>query len=119
MPPSAPWIAGFVVAALVASGAAGLWTPLTAFLGATPSGVTDPVFGKDLAFYLLELPFYERIAGLLLTLVVITLFAWAAVGVPLYLRPALRPAMAMPWGARRPRSGRGRRQPRPIEARST
>src|SRR5580658_6972598 len=103
VPPSAPWIAGFVIAALVASGAAGLWTPLTAFLGATPSGVIDPVFGKDLSFYLLELPFYESAVGLAMTLLVITLFVWAAVGIPLYLRPLVRPTMEMPWGARRPR----------------
>jgi uncharacterized protein len=103
VPPSAPWIAGFVISALVASDAMDLWTPLTAFLGATPSGVTDPVFGKDLSFYLLELPFYESAVRLVMTLLVITLFAWAAVGIPLYLRPLLRPTMEMPWGNRRPR----------------
>ncbi len=65
--------------------------------------MTDPVFGKDLSFYLLKLPFYEGAVRLAMTLLVITLFAWAAVGLPLYLRPLLRPTMEMPWGARRPR----------------
>ena len=62
LPPSAPLIAGFVVAALVAASATGLWTPLAGFLGATPSGIADPVFGRDLSFYLLRLPVYEAAA---------------------------------------------------------
>ncbi|HXQ47602.1 MAG TPA: UPF0182 family protein, partial [Caulobacteraceae bacterium] len=97
-PPSAPWVAGFVVAALVASGAAGLWTSLTAFLGAGASGVTDPIFGRDLSFYLLKLPFYEGAVRLAMTLLVITLLAWAVLGIPLY------PRLASPWRSRpRPR----------------
>src|SRR4029077_10508364 len=52
LPPSAPLIAGLAVAALVAASATSLWIPLTGFLGAAPSGVTDPVFGQDVSFYL-------------------------------------------------------------------
>ncbi len=95
IPRSAPWFAGFVLSAVVASGATGLWTPLTAFLGATPSGVTDGVFGKDLSFYLLALPLYEQVVNLFIALVVITFLAWAAIGLLFYLRPAL------PWRRRR------------------
>ncbi len=107
VPRSAPWIAGFLASALVAIGAAGLWTPLTAFLGATASGVTDPILGEDLSFYLLKLPFYEGVVRLAMTLLVITLLAWAAVGIPLYRRPSLRPA----WGGRTPHLHPGRRRP--------
>jgi uncharacterized membrane protein (UPF0182 family) len=61
LPRSAPWFGGFIISALVAFGATSLWTPLLAYLGASPSGVSDPVFGKDLSFYLLALPLYEEV----------------------------------------------------------
>ena len=101
LPPSAPLIAGVVVAALIASGATSLWLPLAGFLGATPSGAGDPVFGQDLSFYLLRLPVYEAAMGLVMTLLVVTIAGWAVIGALSYLRPQLlRP---MPWGIRRPR----------------
>ena len=75
--------------------------------------MTDPVFGKDLSFYLLELPFYERIVGLLITLVVITIVAWAR-----GRRSALSPAGSAPgWrcpGRSAPSTRPGRRRPRPM-----
>jgi uncharacterized membrane protein (UPF0182 family) len=96
LPPSAPWIAGFIIAGLVAVGAIDLWSPLTAFLGATPAGVRDPVFGADLSFYLLVLPFYEQVVDLVATLVLITILAWVASGLLIY------PRLASPWRARSP-----------------
>ena len=101
LPPSAPLIAGLAVAASVAASATRLWTPLIGFLGATPSGITDPVFGRDLSFYLLRLPVYEAALRLMMTLLVITIVGWAVIGAVSYLRQPLRPPM--PWGARRPR----------------
>ena len=101
LPPSAPLIAGFAVAALVAFSAVRLWTPLMTFLGATPSGLTDPVFGLDLSFYLLRLPLYEGAVRLIMTVLVNTIAGWAAIGAVSYLRLPLRPPM--PWGARPPR----------------
>jgi uncharacterized membrane protein (UPF0182 family) len=95
IPRGAPWFAGFILSAVVALGATGLWTPLTAFLGAAPSGATDEVFGKDLSFYLLALPLYEAVVNLVIALVVVTIIAWAAIGLLFYLRPAL------PWRRRR------------------
>ena len=87
VPRSAPWIVGFIISAVIAFGATGLWTRLTAFLGAAPSGVTDPVFGKDLSFYLLALPLYEEVVYLVITLLVITIAAWAGIGFLFYPRP--------------------------------
>ena len=52
VPASAPWIVGFVFASMVGFIATPLWIPLLRFLGATPAGVVDPVFGKELSFYL-------------------------------------------------------------------
>ena len=101
LPPSAPLIAGFAAAVLVAFGAASLWTTLVGFLGATPSGITDPVFGQDLSFYILRLPLYEAAVRLMMTLLVITIAGWAVIGALSYLRLPVRPPV--PWRARRAR----------------
>jgi uncharacterized protein len=87
VPRSAPWCAGFVFSALVAWGATGLWIPLLAFLGATPSGTSDPVFGRDLSFYLLELPFYSRVVDLCYLVLGVTIAAWFVAGRLLNLQP--------------------------------
>ena len=91
VPRSAPWFAGFALAAMIALGAAGQWTPLVAYLGAAPSGVKDPLFDKDLAFYLLELPVYEGIIHLVYTIVIVTIAAGGAIGHLLY------PRVGKPW----------------------
>ena len=91
VPRSAPWFGGFILSAVVAFGATSLWTPLVAFLGAAPSGVSDPVFGKDLSFYLLALPLYEEVIYLVITILVLTIAAWAGIGFLFYPRPG------QPW----------------------
>jgi uncharacterized membrane protein (UPF0182 family) len=96
VPRSAPWFAGFIISAVVGFGATDLWTPLTAFLGAAPSGVTDPVFGRDLSFYLLALPLYEKVVDLVITIIVITIAAWAVIG---FLYPR-HPRPGQPWRRR-------------------
>ncbi|HLK23998.1 MAG TPA: UPF0182 family protein, partial [Caulobacteraceae bacterium] len=90
VPPSAPLVAGFVAAALVASGATGIWAQLAGALGATPSGIRDPAFGLDLSFYLLRLPVYEAAANLAMTLIVLTIVGWALIGSISYLRMPFR-----------------------------
>ena len=91
VPRSAPWFGGFIISAMVAFGATALWTPLMGFLGATPSGMTDPVFGKDLSFYLLGLPLYEEAVYLAIWILVLTMAASAGIGFLLYPRPG------QPW----------------------
>ncbi|MGC2415881.1 MAG: UPF0182 family protein [Stellaceae bacterium] len=91
VPRSAPWFVGFIISALIAFRATSLWTPLTAFLGAAPSGVTDPVLGKDLSFYLLALPLYESAVYLVITILLVTIAAWAGIGFLFYPRPG------QPW----------------------
>src|SRR5262245_48820027 len=53
VPKIAPWFGAFIFAALLGFGATALWVPLLGYLGATSTGTTDPVFGRDLSFYLL------------------------------------------------------------------
>ncbi len=77
IPRSAPWIVAFLRSAVVALIATALWIPLMRFLGAITTGVSDPVFGNDLSFYILALPLYEQIVGGMLTIVLFTIAVWA------------------------------------------
>ncbi len=91
VPRSAPWFGGFIISAVIAFGATSLWIPLMAFLGAAPSGTTDPIFGKHLSFYLLALPLYEGIIYLIIWTLVLTIAAWVGIGFLFYPRPG------QPW----------------------
>ncbi len=55
--------------------AAGGWLGVLQFLHRTPFGVTDPVFGRDVGYYVFTLPVLGGATGLLTTLTVLTLTA--------------------------------------------
>ncbi len=80
VPASAPWIIGFGFAAVVGFFATPLWIPLVRFLGARSAGVADPVFGRDLSFYLLALPLYDDIVGLIIGILCVAIALWVGVG---------------------------------------
>ena len=88
VPRSAPWVAALIFASVVGYGAIDSWIVLLGFLGSTSANQVDPVFGKDLSFYLLKLPFYDGVTGLLRIVIVATLAAWAAAGFWLFPRAA-------------------------------
>jgi len=48
------------------------WDLLLRFINATPFGVRDPLFGRDIGFYVFRLPFFEQIHATLLTVLVIS-----------------------------------------------
>ena len=52
------------VALLSASGAAGGWLGVLLFLHRTPFGVTDPVFGRDIGYYVFTVPVVASAIGL-------------------------------------------------------
>jgi len=91
VPKTAPWFGAFIFAALAGFGATALWTPLLGFLGASPAGTSDPVFGKDLSFYLLALPWYDAVVSIVITVFVITIALWAVIGLGFY------PSSGRPW----------------------
>ena len=91
VPKSAPWFAAFIFSAVTAFSATTLWLPLLGFLGATATGTSDPVFGKDISFYLLALPWYDDVVSVLTTVLVITIALWAVIG------PGLYPRSGRPW----------------------
>jgi uncharacterized membrane protein (UPF0182 family) len=76
--PWPPAIAGGtgLVALLVAWGEVGNWSVFLQFLYHVPYGANDPLFDKDIGFYLFSLPTYIAVKNLaLLTLFTSTLFA--------------------------------------------
>jgi uncharacterized membrane protein (UPF0182 family) len=81
VPASAPWIVGFVFASMVGFIATPLWIPLLRFLGAMPAGVVDPVFGKELSFYLLALPLYDDIIDIVIGILCVAIALWLGIGI--------------------------------------
>jgi len=67
-------------AAVVGFLATPLWIPLMRFLGATPAGVVDPVFGRDLSFYLLALPLYDDIVEIVIGILCVVIALWIVIG---------------------------------------
>ena len=58
----------FVVAISAASASAKFWSTSLKFLNATNYNRADPIYGKDVGFYLFKLPFYEGLQTWLFTL---------------------------------------------------
>ena len=58
----------FVVAISAASASAEFWSTSLKFLNATNYNRIDPIYGKDVGFYLFKLPFYEGLQTWLFTL---------------------------------------------------
>jgi uncharacterized protein len=81
--PGLPWrflITGsaMVLAALIALGEVGSWDVAIRFIWQAPYGQSDPLYGKNIGFYLFSLPAYVAIKNwMLLTLVLSALFAAA------------------------------------------
>ncbi|MDP2933958.1 MAG: UPF0182 family protein, partial [bacterium] len=63
----------FAVALFVALIASASWQDVLKFLFATPFGQTDPLFGRDVAFYVFTLPIYSLILGLIKFLTLVSL----------------------------------------------
>ena len=81
--PGLPWrfliiASALALAALIALGEVGSWDIALRFIGQAPCGQSDPLYGKDIGFYLFSLPAYVAIKNwMLLTLVLSALFAGA------------------------------------------
>ncbi|MFN2602504.1 MAG: UPF0182 family protein [Gemmatimonadaceae bacterium] len=57
-----------------ATGATGSWMDVLRFVNRTSFGVADPVFGKDIGWYVFVLPAVASLLGAIRTLVLLTLF---------------------------------------------
>src|SRR6266851_1865842 len=54
------------------------WMPVLQFLHQTPFGVKDPVFGRDIAYYVFTLPIVTGVLAILTVLVTVSLLACGA-----------------------------------------
>lgn len=85
-PATPPWtyLVGIVVlVVLIGFRYAVAWDIVLRFMHATPFGVTDPVYGNDVAFYVYTLPFVNLVIGFVMLLAVTGLLVSLAV----YARP--------------------------------
>jgi uncharacterized protein len=77
------WILATAVALMSAVSMSSAWPEFAKYLNAVDGGVTDPIFNRDVSFYLFKLPVLDLISGWLVTITLI-LFA-VATGVSLYV----------------------------------
>ncbi len=63
-----------VLTLFFATGATGSWMDVLRFVNRTSFGVVDPVFGKDVGWYVFVLPAIASLIGAIRTLVLLTLF---------------------------------------------
>ncbi len=69
-------VAGAAILSLIfGSVAASEWETWLRFSSAQPFGVLDPVYGRDIAFYVFRLPFYNFLQGWLLGAAIVILLA--------------------------------------------
>ncbi|NTW72500.1 MAG: UPF0182 family protein [Eubacteriaceae bacterium] len=75
IPLAASIVLSFIITSLANSL---LWFKLLEFLNASSFNTKDPVFGKDISFYVFKLPFLESLSGVLLTILFIVFIATLA-----------------------------------------
>ena len=75
-------VASALIALILSGGAGSQWQQLALFQHASPTGVTEPVLGQDVSFYLLTLPFLHSVVNWVLglafmgSLLIAILYAW-------------------------------------------
>jgi len=72
-------VACLIVAFFTGLVAASSWQDVLKFLAATPFGQTDPLFGRDIAFYVFSLPVYSLGLGLIRILIILSLIVSGAI----------------------------------------
>jgi uncharacterized protein len=105
VPANAPWFVGFGLSAVIGFVTTPLWIPLLRFLGAAPAGVADPVFGKDLSFYLLALPMYDDILNVVIGVLGVAIALWLGLGIAARSVPAVSAYRPDLFGATFPHRG--------------
>ncbi|HSL22005.1 MAG TPA: UPF0182 family protein [Vicinamibacterales bacterium] len=68
-----------LAALVLALPASSQWLSFLQFRHAVPFGEADPVFGRDISFYVFQLPVYEFVRGSVLALVLLALVASAGI----------------------------------------
>ncbi len=90
-------LVGAFFAFFMGTGASSAWEELLLYFNQQPFGMTDPIFGRDVSFFLFTLPIWQFLRGWLMTMLVITLIAtgiasgigWRGWGAPAPVRAHL------------------------------
>jgi uncharacterized protein len=72
------WVLAAAIALLSAISMSQEWPQFALYLHSQPAQVTDPIFGRDVSFYLFKLPVLELVVGWLQTISVVMLIAVGA-----------------------------------------
>lgn len=68
-------LVGAFFAFFMGTGASSAWEELLLYFNQQPFGLTDPIFDRDVSFFLFTLPIWQFLRGWLMTTLVITLIA--------------------------------------------
>ncbi|MDE0143936.1 MAG: UPF0182 family protein [Caldilineaceae bacterium] len=90
-------LVGAFFAFFMGTGASSAWEELLLYFNQQPFGMTDPIFGRDVSFFLFTLPIWQFLRGWLMTTLVITLIGtglasgigWRGWGAPASVRAHL------------------------------
>jgi uncharacterized protein len=69
------WVLSAAIALLSAISMSQEWPQFALYLHSQPSQIADPIFGRDISFYLFQLPVIELVVGWLQTISVVMLIA--------------------------------------------
>ncbi|HLG15948.1 MAG TPA: UPF0182 family protein [Blastocatellia bacterium] len=72
------WVVSAIVAVMYGVTMSGAWSDFALYLHAQPGGTSDPIFNRDVSFYVLKLPVLTALSSWLLTLAVILFVAMSA-----------------------------------------
>ena len=67
------WVTGFFLALAVGGAASPRWMDFLRFFNQVPFGTRDPLFDRDVGFYVFSLPVYHFVQGWLITTLLMTL----------------------------------------------
>ena len=90
-------LVGAFFAFFMGTGASSAWEELLLYFNQQPFGMSDPIYGRDVSFFLFTLPIWQFLRGWLMTMLVITLIAtglasgigWRGWGAPAAVRAHL------------------------------
>ena len=93
---AATTLGALVVGGLLGSAAAGSWPIVLNYLNRTPFGITEPIYGRDAAFYVFTIPLLNAARSWVLGLLILTLIAVGALGFLRYSQGALQRQFQLP-----------------------
>ena len=93
-------LAGVVVGLIMASTAASSWATVLAFSNQVDFGITEPIFGRDAAFYVFTLPLLAAVRSWVLGLLILTLMAVGGLAFLRYTQGVARREFILPQDVR-------------------